>query len=628
MRTPFLIIFIALLLTACTQQPTKPAAKDGSQISNQAELIERLLSEAQNSLSPEREQKQLQAAELLLKANQLDLLEQVIGGIEPDQLPLEQHVSYAAILSQLQIKSGLFQEALLTIDNQRLIEGLATLPIEQQLQISLLRAEVFALLGNHIASAQQRIYIAPLLDDASLQTSNHQALWRSLMYVSKDDLKRYWESTFRGEYQGWLELAIIAKENQGDLDEQVRQLDRWQQFWAEHPASSNLPGGLELIKELAANRPNKVALLLPLTDKLAPFGKAVRDGFVAALYETQQRGGKVPELAIYDTENNSDVVALYHQAVAAGAEMVIGPLEKHRVRLLFDELALPVPTLALNRIDDYGFAPMNMFQFALAPEDEAKQIAEIAFLENHKKALIIAPQGEWGDRVRDTFNQRWEELGGTTIAESLYSGQSDYSSSIKNALQLDDSEERARRIQRLIGQTIEFSPRRREDIDMVFLLARPQQARSIKPLLAYHYAADLPVYGTSRLYAGYTDGNKDRDINGVRFTDMPWVLSASSTMHQQINQELVNSKPYQRMYALGVDSYQLHPRLRQLEELTNSRVYGQTGTLKLNDKNEIEREMLYAQIKNSRAKIIPLVDQSLSNATTTDGRANVLESKK
>ena len=88
--------------------------------------------------------------------------------------------------------------------------------------------------------------------------------------------------------------------------------------------------------------------------------------------------------------------------------------------------------------------------------------------------------------------------------------------------------------------------------------------------------------------------------------------ASTTKLAQLINDEIKQSKQYLRMYALGVDSFQLHPRLRQLELIPNSRVYGQTGTLKLNDEREIERQMLLAQIKNGRAKIIPLVDQSLN----------------
>ncbi len=597
------------MLVACGGLSTRPSSPEQQALSK-AERIQGLLTEAHGSLSPTKERMQLKAATLLLEEEQRHLAQQIINQLQPDLLPLRDYARYVEVSSELLIQRGEYQEARLLLETPRLLENLDTLSQTRQLTHALLRAEVFALLGSHIASAQQRIYINPLLNSKN-QRSNREAIWNSLMYVSTADLLHYQKTSFGGEYQGWLELAVIAKDNQGDLEQQLAQLQSWQQQWQDHPANQELPGGLQLIKELAANRPQQVALLLPLTGKLAPFGKAVRDGFIAALYETRNRGGKVPNLKIYNTENHSDFMALYQQAITEGAEMIIGPLEKHRLSLLFDAGDLPVPTLGLNRITDYGDAPEQLFQFGLVPQDEASQVADIAFLENHRQALIIAPKGDWGDKVSQAFSERWEALGGKTIKRSLYTGQADYSNSLKDSLLLQESEDRSKRIRRLIGEPIEFLPRRRQDIDMVFMLARPQQARSLKPLLEYHYAGDLPIYGTSRLYAGYEDTRKDRDINGIRFTDMPWVLRKPSAMQQTINTEIKQSKQYQRMYALGIDSFQLHPRLRQLQETANSRVYGHTGRLKLNERNEIERQMLFARFKRNKATIIPTATETI-----------------
>ena len=621
MKTTFLLILLTGLLVACGGQSTKHLSPE--QVLLRAERIQDLLNQAQGELSPSKERKQLKAAALLIEEQQRDLAQQIIDQLQPERLPLIDFASYVEISSKLLIRQGEYQKTRLLLETPRLLQQLETLPQSHQLTHALLRAEVFALLGDHIASAQRRIDINPLLSRKN-QRSNRAAIWHSLMYVSTEDLLHYQKTSHSGEYQGWLELAVIAKDNQGDLEQQLTQLQNWQQQWPQHPANKELPGGLQLIKELAANRPQQVALLLPLTGKLAPFGKAVRDGFIAALYQTRNRGGKVPRVKIYNTENHSDFMALYQQAISEGAETIIGPLEKHRLSLLFDAGDLPVPTLSLNRLSDYGEAPEQLFQFGLAPQDEARQVADIAFVENHRQALIIAPRGEWGDKVSAAFSERWQALGGETIERSVYTGQTDYSSSLKQSLLLQDSEDRSKRIRRLAGEPIEFLPRRRQDIDMVFLLARPQQARSLKPLLAFHYAGDMPVYGISRLYTGYQDTRKDRDLNGVRFTDMPWVLEPPSVMHQTIDTEIKQSKQYQRMYALGIDSFHLHPRLRQLQETANSRVYGQTGRLKLNERNEIERQMLFAQFKRNKAVIIPTATQTIDlNLIGKDGLSNV-----
>jgi outer membrane PBP1 activator LpoA protein len=593
------------MLTACTGLQKSPVDVQTALDIPNAEKIRILLKESQNSPFPQRETKLLQAAALMLKEGRKDLTEQTLDRIQTSSLPFRLFALYTEVNCELQLLKGEYEQARMALEADRLQNNFDTLSLDRQITLNLLRAEVYDLLGDHIASAQQRIFINLLLNIEN-QKSNRDAIWNSLMQVGKAELTYYQEGSSRGEYLGWLDLALIAKSNQGDLDEQVRQLNNWESQWQQHPANGHLPGGLELIQELAANRPKQIALLLPLTGKLAPFGKAIRDGFIAARYETIEQGGRVPKLDIYDTVAHEDFLALYQKAVSQGAEMIVGPLEKQRLSLLFDYGDLPVPTLSLNRIDNYGQAPEQLFQFGLVPQDEARQIAEIAFLENRRKAYIIAPKGDWGDKVSKAFSDHWETLGGTMVTRTTYEDSAGYSNNIRQALLLQASEDRAKRITRLTSEKVEFSsPRRRKDVDMVFLLARPQQARSIKPLLDYHYAGDLPIYGTSRLYTGYTDTRKDRDIEGIRFTDMPWVLNTPTALHRQINAEIEQSKQYQRMYALGIDSYQLHPRLRQLREIPDSRVFGFTGTLKLNNRQEIERRMLFAKINKSTAKVIP-----------------------
>lgn len=621
MRTTFFsrtIIFLALLfgLTACELSPQQANVQPDQPIVT-ANDIEDLLSAAQRSESPIREQKQLQASQLLMNEQQFELAQQVIESIDTSYLSNSALAQYYYLQSQLYLHVGNYQSALNLLENQRLTTIMDSLPIQQQLSLTELKAQVMARLGSHIASAQQRIYIAPLLP-ADRQLENQQGIWRSLMMLDSEELSQYLPTAISQDYLAWLQLALIAKQNQQDLDKQLLQLELWQQQWPDHPATNQLPGELALIKQLASERPKHVALLLPLTGKLAPYGKAIRDGFLSSYFEAKTQGAEVPKLTVFDTATHSDFLALYNQAVTGGAELIIGPLDKGRLRQLINQPSLPVTTLALNRMDNATLLPDQLFQFGLSPQDEARQVAEIARLDQQKTAIVISPSGSWGDNVNRAFTDRWQQLGGDVIAVNSYSGQQDYSPVIKEALLLNDSEQRAKRMKSLISEPLEFFPRRREDVDMIFLLARPQQARSIMPLLAFHYAGDIPVYGTSRVYTGITNPQKDRDIEGIRFTDMPWVLNKPGKLRSLIDQELNSSQFQSRMVALGIDSFQLYPRLPQLQVLPESRVFGQTGTLSLNSQQQIERSTLFAEIKRGKARIIPVADTTELNRKESD----------
>ena len=60
--------------------------------------------------------------------------------------------------------------------------------------------------------------------------------------------------------------------------------------------------------------------------------------------------------------------------------------------------------------------------------------------------------------------------------------------------------ERARELGRIIGRRLEFEPRRRQDIDIVFMAAYSADARQLMPQLAFHHGADLPVHATSHVW--------------------------------------------------------------------------------------------------------------------------------
>lgn len=313
-------------------------------------------------------------------------------------------------------------------------------------------------------------------------------------------------------------------------------------------------------------------------------------------------------LSIYDTSSFEEVTQAYDQAVKEGAEMVIGPLKKDNVALLKQKRNLSIPVLALNYAGDQKPASRHFFQFGLRTEDEVRQVAERAWIEGNKHAAVLFPESEWGFRVQQAFVDHWLELGGNIVAQSGFTGKNDYSNAIKKMLNIEQSEQRAKNIKRVLGESIEFNPRRRQDIDFIFLLGSPGQARQIKPTLDFHYAADLPVFATSNIYEGHSDSDRDKDINGIQFVDIPWVLTdedAVKAASQPVWGDSTDSQ--QRLYALGVDAYRLVPRLQLMLAVPNGSLFGATGTLSLAENQRIERKLMWAQIKRGVPELMPII---------------------
>ena len=242
-------------------------------------------------------------------------------------------------------------------------------------------------------------------------------------------------------------------------------------------------------------------------------------------------------------------------------------------------------------MDDFqGSASGAFVQLSLAAEDDARRIAELAYGRGARRALLVRPAGAWGNKVTQVLRQRWTELGGSIAANAAYSSQEDYSTQIKNALNLAESEERSREIRSMLATNIEFTARRRQDIDVVFLLSRSgAEARSIKPLLAFHYAGSLPVYSTSSIYSGLPD-TRDKDLNGINLVDIPWLLGSNPALRVAITAGDTGSDNYTRLNALGADAFRLQSRLGQLQAGSRALVPGDTGILTLNSNQQILRE--------------------------------------
>lgn len=364
------------------------------------------------------------------------------------------------------------------------------------------------------------------------------------------------------------------------------------------------------IINVAANAPKRIALAMPLNGKLGKAGQAVVDGFMAARFESKAGSDAIAYIKVYDTTQLSSLDALYFQASADRMDIVIGPLDKERVIELSQKDALPIPTLALNYIpigSNNNSTTSNLIQFGLAVEDEALQLAQRSLTAGHKRIIILHQDQPWAIRAAQHFGSSWVELGGEIADQVSFSGAGDHSETITQALLINQSHKRAKILKTHLagsGNAVKFEPRRRKDVDAIVLFSLPTDGRQIIPTLAFHYAADLPVYASHHIYQGPTDTSRDRDLEGVIFTELPWLIEQPS-VQQKISQKWPNRERYSRLFAIGVDAYQLFPRLEELQNLTNSSVDGVTGILQMNSLGRIVTQSSWGQFKSGKVLVDP-----------------------
>lgn len=455
---------------------------------------------------------------------------------------------------------------------------------------------LLALTGDYLGSAQLGAALigqAPAADQAALIRS----VWHDLQRLDADELEFAAARTTDPDWGAWLSLAALANR---DLARLSVELQEWLANFPEHPAANPLPGGLEYLRQ-STQTPDRVALLLPLSGRLAPAAKSVLDGYLAAHYRAQRSTPPPPEILVLDSARYPSSAEAYQEAVNRGAKLVVGPLSKSAVAELAMAPGRSVPVLALNHVDG-DLPPSNsaLVQFSLAPEDEAAQIAELAFGHGARRALVLRPAGAWGDKMELALRERWQALGGSTADVATFSGQDDYSAGVKSGLGIAASEQRRRQVRDMLATNVEFTPRRRQDLDAIFMLARNgPEARALKPLLAFHYAGALPVYATSSVYSGVPD-SRDKDLDGLRLVELPWLLDSNPTLKRAIAQE--DRDRYPRLNALGADAYRLQNRLVQLQAGPDALLKGDTGLLTMNPRLQIQRELEAAEFDGARLR--------------------------
>jgi outer membrane PBP1 activator LpoA protein len=157
-----------------------------------------------------------------------------------------------------------------------------------------------------------------------------------------------------------------------------------------------------------------------------------------------------------------------------------------------------------------------------------------------------------------------------------------------------------------IGGPLQFDPRRRQDIDLIFLAADAKAGRLIKSQLKFHYSGDLPVYSTSFIYS--IDGRSDGDLEDVMFADAPWVIAPPSWIADfpaLYDEYFPAERRLARLHAMGYDAYHLVGELFNAREAQMSELSGATGRLFLTQDGRIHRRLAWARFENGRPVAIP-----------------------
>ncbi len=609
------VLLATLLATSCSVPVTQPGreptdrrlvtqaekqSRDGDH-RGAAQSFEQAAAQAPGEL---RNRFLLRAAREYLRGDQSDqaaaLLKQV-----GTTLPGADFALRASVAAELNLKQQKPDRALAELDSIP-----QPLPREDVSDLLALRARALFALNRPAAGITTALERERGLNNQDEVRANRKLIWQGLQQSAAGNADFTAPPGSSATVTGWLELgraALTAARNPFTANEDLAD---WRGRYPSHPANALL--NEDVLPELGVglDYPTQIGLILPLSGRQQGPGVAVRDGFLAALL--QQEASKRPVVNVYDSAEMGATTA-YRRAIADGAQFIVGPLTKDDVTAIATSGETSVLTLALNQTGDEVSQPSLMFQFALDPEDEARQVAQRVTVDGRMRGLLLLPNNEWGRRVFKAFDTEIKTLGGTIAAMRFYDPEArDYSTPITQLLLIDESRQRANALSAAIGTHLEFEPRRRGDAQFVFVGAQPVQGRSLRPALRFHLTDDLPVYATSDIFE--PDAEANSDLEGVMFPDMPWVISPDA-VSTQLRTALSKHWPVRargrgRLYAFGFDAYRLVPLLKAGKFGNEHSVPGMTGLLSVDSKGRVRRELDWAQVAGGKPN-------PLSTAATT-----------
>ena len=417
---------------------------------------------------------------------------------------------------------------------------------------------------------------------------------------------------------GWLDLALVIRQNLVQAESVESSITEWKKRHPYHVMTE--ADGLDLwVRYRQTFRPpGRVAVLLPESGRLSAAATAIRDGLMNAFLDNPG-GAEVLFFATGDEPESA--ISAYFSALDAGANWIIGPLQKESIEAILNLAGLSTPVLALNDLPEGLIVPAGLegqiFGLSLSQEKEAEAIAHHAVSSGYQRAVVLAPESAWGDRMALAFQEDFLQQDQQIIAAARFAeSDNTYGPVIERMLKIDESKARKARLENTLQMPLEYEAVRRNDIDVIFLAASSEQARLIRPQLRFHDAGDIPVYSSGRVYSGQPDPTYNQDLNGIRFPITTWQLNnnreADIPPLESIRDGRLGS-----LYAVGHDAWNILPWLELMKKDRDFHFPGYSGQFRTGTGVTMSREPSWAVFEKGRPAELPPI-QPINTEPATD----------
>lgn len=507
------------------------------------------------------------------------------------------------------------------------------------------QARIAALQAQLLVNKKQWLEASIALQDTDIEEREKtQNTWK---WINKLDLPVLEKARLsETALQPWLQLAIIIKRFALEPVLFNQQLINWQSRHLGHPLVTNLPQEIKKLLQQAPIQAKRIAVLLPLTGRLANQGLAIKEGILAAYLENlpnakfalnnapdydgsagktiQNKTQQYREIRFFDSALKTTQQL---NKMVADFDVVLGPLVKEQIMKLTSVLPSDKILLALNRVELQPKKPNSAqltqlvesdltapehYYFALAPEDEAQQLALHIHQKQLVRPIIFAADNPTTQRMAEAFITKWQETPNAIQPDlTIFTDSKDMRIRVSQMLDVAQSNQRIKQIEALSDVEVFGVERNRRDIDAIVLFANPEQAKLLNPIIEASLSPfarrSLSVFASSRSYSLDLNSNSLRDLRNLTFTDMPWMLP--DHRWQDLANQTIQLWPEKqdtllRLFAMGFDVYSLLPNLRRLKTLPQLVSHGLTGEINVDSEGVLYRRLLLAQVAQDRVKLL------------------------
>lgn len=367
--------------------------------------------------------------------------------------------------------------------------------------------------------------------------------------------------------QGWIDLAIAA-----GAKSPAESLAQWRAAYPDHPASEALLAKLAQAVPTANAETSTfqgiVALLLPMEE---PVYQAAAEAVYAGIQAA--RGNAGGEVRLYGTKGDkTEILSTYQQAVAEGAQFVVGPMAREEVVALATAGKPLIPTLALNQPEQDSL-PDNLMTFGLPVEAEARQAARVARAYGIQSANVVSSGSPLAKRMEQAFIKEWQVQEGTLVGQKAFGTDTNLAE---------------------FKSEVNATP-----ADMIFLAASVEEARMVRPYLDQA----IPTFASSHVYDGVADNPENAPLSAIHFVDMPWMINPNHPDFAPYREAAAKLPPgqAQRWFAVGVDAWNIIVAKAAGKSLL---LPGLSGTLHMEGNNMV-RELPMAQFTSTGILLEP-----------------------